>query len=240
MRVPPGGGTAEVFARGVRNGTGLAVAPDGAVWTAVNNRDNIAYPFDARLRRATEDVAGEVIAVVRQRPPGRGAGPALTPGRDLGWPYCNPDPDRARGWRARREYTTRPFVNDIQTNPGGTKLDCAALPPVEQGLGAHSAPLGLSFVTTGLPAPSGRARWSASTARGTASPPGARGLVLPVDGGTLGPQQTLLGGFQAADGTRWGRPVDGGRARTARCTSATTRPTPSTGWPRRDADHLNR
>ena len=46
LRVPPGGGEPAVFARGVRNGTGLAVGPDGAVWSAVNNRDNIAYPYD--------------------------------------------------------------------------------------------------------------------------------------------------------------------------------------------------
>ena len=44
MRVPPGGGPAAPFATGVRNGTGLAVAPDGAVWTAVNNRDNVRGP----------------------------------------------------------------------------------------------------------------------------------------------------------------------------------------------------
>ena len=31
--------------QGVRNGEGLAVAPDGTVWTAVNERDNIPYPF---------------------------------------------------------------------------------------------------------------------------------------------------------------------------------------------------
>ena len=46
LRVPPGGGKPAVFARGVRNGTGLAVDPDGGVWTAVNNRDNIEYPYD--------------------------------------------------------------------------------------------------------------------------------------------------------------------------------------------------
>jgi hypothetical protein len=32
-------------------------------------------------------------------------------------------------------------------------MDCAALPPVEQSFGAHSAPLGLSFVDGGLPEP---------------------------------------------------------------------------------------
>ena len=45
LRVPPGGGAPQVFARGVRNGTGLAVGPDGRVWTAVNDRDNIQYPY---------------------------------------------------------------------------------------------------------------------------------------------------------------------------------------------------
>jgi len=30
---------------------------------------------------------------------------------------------------------------------------------------------------------------------------------FPWADGTLGPQQTLVGGFQAANGSRWGRPV---------------------------------
>ena len=47
MRVPPGGGPAQAFATGVRNGTGLAIAPDGSVWTAVNNRDNVVDPQPA-------------------------------------------------------------------------------------------------------------------------------------------------------------------------------------------------
>ena len=37
--------------------------------------------------------------------------------------------------------------------------------------------------------------------------PGAGGVVLHWRDGTLGPQQTLLTGFQAANGSRWGRPV---------------------------------
>jgi glucose/arabinose dehydrogenase len=44
MRIPPGGGPAQPFTTGVRNGTGLAVAPDGSLWTAVNNRDNAPRP----------------------------------------------------------------------------------------------------------------------------------------------------------------------------------------------------
>ena len=34
-----------VIATGVRNGDGLSFAPDGSLWTAVNERDDIAYPF---------------------------------------------------------------------------------------------------------------------------------------------------------------------------------------------------
>jgi glucose/arabinose dehydrogenase len=41
MSVRPDGTGLTVVERGVRNGEGLALAPDGVVWTAVNNRDNI-------------------------------------------------------------------------------------------------------------------------------------------------------------------------------------------------------
>jgi glucose/arabinose dehydrogenase len=44
MAVRPGGTALRVVERGVRNGEGLAAAPDGTVWTAVNERDNIPYP----------------------------------------------------------------------------------------------------------------------------------------------------------------------------------------------------
>jgi glucose/arabinose dehydrogenase len=207
MRVPPGGGPPEVFARGVRNGTGLAVAPDGAVWTAVNNRDNVAYPFDAPFGDARESSQGEVIVdYVNDHPAEELA--KLTPGRDLGWPYCNPDPDVRPGMAGTAlEYTNPPFVNDIETNAGGTKLNCAALPRIEQGLGAHSAPLGMSF-TAGLPAPYDQGALVGVHGSWNRTPPRAPEVsYFPMTGGTLGPQRTLVGGFQDASGDRWGRPV---------------------------------
>src|SRR3954470_10779104 len=76
LRVPPGGGAPETFAHGVRNGTGLAIDPDGGVWTAVNNRDNIAYPHEGPDR-------GEVVqAYVNDHPLEPLA--RLTQDRDLG------------------------------------------------------------------------------------------------------------------------------------------------------------
>ncbi|HTI74379.1 MAG TPA: gluconolaconase, partial [Mycobacterium sp.] len=123
MRIPAGGGPAAPFATGVRNGTGLAIGPDGSVWTAVNNRDNVADP-------QTGEVAPDYVSL---HPPEAVA--RLTPGRELGWPYCNPDGGPA----------SLPLIRDVQTNADGSKLDCASLPPVEQSLGAHAAPLGMAF-----------------------------------------------------------------------------------------------
>jgi glucose/arabinose dehydrogenase len=209
LRVPPGGGAPEVHARGVRNGTGLAVDPDGAVWTAVNNRDDIAYPderdYDGDGTGDRERVLTSYVNDHPLEPLAR-----LTPGRDLGWPYCNPDPDLDPGAPGSAlGYTDRPFVRDVETNPDGAALDCAALPPVEQGMGAHSAPLGLSFATApGLPAPWGPGALVGVHGSWNRRPPRAPEVAFFAwRGGTLGPQQTLLDGFQAPDGSRWGRPV---------------------------------
>jgi len=188
MRIPPGGGPPAVFATGVRNGTGLAVAPDGSVWTAVNNRDNIPYPYPG-------PTYGEVNDYVNDHPPESIA--RLTPGRELGWPYCNPDTDGQPR-----------FIRDVQTNPDGTKLDCSALPAVEQTLGAHSAPLGLSFTTGTLPPPYGSGALIGVHGSWNRTPPRAPEVAFfGWHDATLGAQQTLVGGFQDADGARWGRPV---------------------------------
>ncbi|TFV57650.1 gluconolaconase [Mycobacterium sp. PS03-16] len=187
MRVPPGGGPAEPFATGVRNGTGLAVAPDGSVWTAVNGRDNVLTP---RTGQVDPDY-------VDDHPPEQLA--RLTPGRELGWPYCNIDGGPG----------DVPFIRDVQTNADGSKMDCAALPPVEQSFGAHSAPLGLSFVDGALPEPYARGALVGIHGSWNRQPPRAPEVSFyPWRDGGLGDQQTLVGGFQAEDGSRWGRPVD--------------------------------
>ncbi|MEU8287467.1 gluconolaconase [Micromonospora sp. NPDC048905] len=209
LRVSAGGGRPEVFARGVRNGTGLAVDPDGAVWTAVNNRDNVAYPVDRDYDGdGTADQGRTLQAYVNDHPLEPLA--RLTRGRDLGWPYCNPDPDVELGAKdSPLSYTRRPFVRDVQHNSDGNKLDCAALPPVEQGLAAHSAPLGLSFTgSPGLPGGYGSGALVGVHGSWNRTPPRAPQVsFFPWRAGTLGPEQVLLTGFQASDGSRWGRPV---------------------------------
>lgn len=189
MRIPQGGGAAQPFATGVRNGTGLAIAPDGSVWTAVNNRDNVANPQ-----------TGEVtMDYVNDHPPEAVA--KLAPGRELGWPYCNPD-------LSPQGPANLPLIRDVQTNADGSALDCASLPPVEQSLGAHAAPLGMSFTDGVLPAPYASGALVGVHGSWNREPPRAPEVsFFAWRNGGLGNQQTLVGGFQADDGTRWGRPV---------------------------------
>ncbi|MGW0160423.1 PQQ-dependent sugar dehydrogenase [Mycobacterium sp. NPDC003323] len=186
MRVPTEGGPAQPFSTGVRNGTGLAIAPDGAVWTAVNNRDNVADPATGQVDpNYVDDHPPESVA-------------ELTPGRELGWPYCNPDGGPAN----------LPLIRDVQTNADGAAMDCAALPPIEQSLAAHSAPLGLSFTDGQLPAPYGSgALVGVHGSWNRQNPQAPEVSFFAWRDGVLGDQQTLVGGFQAEDGSRWGRPV---------------------------------
>jgi glucose/arabinose dehydrogenase len=204
LRVPPGGGAPEVFARGVRNGTGLAVGPDGRVWTAVNNRDNIQFPYHQPYG-GDGDAFGQVMPqYVNDHPPEELA--ALTPGRDLGWPYCNPEPDTQPGApltplkKADLDYT-----RDVETNADGSKLDCSTLAPIEQTFGAHSAPLGLTFAN--VPGMGEGAVVGVHGSWNRTAPRAPEVSYFPWTNGRLGDQQTLVGGFQAPDGSRWGRPV---------------------------------
>jgi glucose/arabinose dehydrogenase len=200
-------GRTTVFARGVRNGTGLAIAPDGAVWTAVNNRDRIAYPYDRDIDGdGTSDLGAVLAPYVAEHPIEPVA--RLTAGRDLGWPYCDPDPDVDPGVvGSALDFSDRPFVRDRQTNPAGRRLDCAALPAVEQGLPAHSAPLGLSFVTDEVRGLGAGALVGVHGSWNRTPPRAPEVAFLPWRKGTLQSARTLLGGFQLADGSRWGRPV---------------------------------
>jgi glucose/arabinose dehydrogenase len=202
-------GRATTFARGVRNGTGLAIAPDGSVWTAVNNRDQVAYPYDRSYTGGGGSDLGRVLTgYVNDHPLEPVA--RLTQGRDLGWPYCNPDPDVDPGAPGTAlTYTDRGFVRDRELNADGSKLDCGRLPRVEQGLPAHSAPLGMAFVRDGvLPSPWGAGALVGVHGSWNRTPPRPPSVAfLPWRHGTLQAARTLLAGFQAADGSRWGRPV---------------------------------
>ena len=207
MAMKPNGSALHVVEKGVRNGEGLALAPNGTVWTAVNNRDNIPYPFH-KAYGGYKDAFGKVIqAYVNNQPPDEVL--PVTQGRDLGWPYCNPDQDLNH---PAGSLANVPFVSDALTNPGGHHLDCAKLPKLQVGLPAHSAPLGLAFLEgSKIPAPwSGGAVVAAHGSWDRQPPltPAVLWMAWNAAKHTLGPSGALITGFQNDDGSRWGRPVD--------------------------------
>jgi glucose/arabinose dehydrogenase len=192
---------------GVRNGEGLAVAPNGTVWTAVNNRDNVTYPSSGTYGGVVDPFGRAIQAYINDHPPDEVV--PVTQGRDLGWPYCNPDPDLNTPPGSEANV---PFKADALTNPTGTALNCSTLPPIQVGLAAHSAPLGLAFLEDSkLPAPWSGGAVVAVHGSWDRQPPRAPAVLwMPWDAahGTLQPATTLVSGFQAADGSRWGRPAD--------------------------------
>jgi glucose/arabinose dehydrogenase len=207
MSVRPGGKHLRVVERGVRNGEGLALAPDGTVWTAVNNRDNIPYPFHLAYG-GQSDAFGKVIqAYVNNHPPDEVV--PVVAGRNLGWPYCNPDQDENHPAGSLQNI---PFVADAVTNPGGKHLKCGKLARLNVGLPAHSAPLGMSFLEgTSIGAPwSGGAVLAVHGSWNRVPPRSPAVLWMAWNNGkdTLKPAVSLVTGFQLADGSRWGRPVD--------------------------------
>jgi glucose/arabinose dehydrogenase len=207
----PDGSHLRVFARGVRNGEGLAFAPDGSLWTAVNERDEVTYPFHRAFGGLSEAFGQVVRGYVNEHPPDELT--RLTLGSNLGWPFCNPDPDDKPGQpELGLHYANLDFVADAVTNPGESVLDCATLAPLQRGLPAHSAPLGLTFLA-GSKIGSSLAAGAVLAVHGSwdRTPPRAPAVLwLPWDaaGHTLGEPVTLVGGFQLASGVRWGRPVD--------------------------------
>jgi glucose/arabinose dehydrogenase len=207
----PDGGHRRVIATGIRNGDGLSFAPDGTLWTAVNERDDIAYPFHRPYDGVADAYGRQIQSYVNNHPPDEVA--RLTPGRNLGWPFCDPDPDLDPGRSGSpTSYANMRFDADVQTNPGGHRLDCSELPRIERGIPAHSAPLGFDFLEhSSLPSPWRDGAVVAVHGSWDREPPRAPAVLwLPWQSArrTLGSAVTLVGGFQSAGGSRWGRPAD--------------------------------
>ncbi|HEY2478485.1 MAG TPA: hypothetical protein VGI17_07130 [Solirubrobacterales bacterium] len=205
--VGPNGGKATVVMTGVRNGEGLAQAPDGTIWTAVNNRDEIPYPFHGEAGGQSEAFGQVIRSYVDDHPPDEVV--PVSQGRDLGWPLCNPEKGKST---PPGSLANVPLIPDSVTNPDGKALDCAKLAPIEVGLPAHSAPLGMSFLEgSKVPAPwSGGAVIAAHGSWDRQEPRAPAVLWLRWDAGqrTLEPAKTLVTGFQEPNGERWVRPVD--------------------------------
>jgi len=195
------GGNRRLYARGLRNAEGLAFFPGtDDLWVAVNDRDNLPYPF----QDATNQYGKVVPAYVDNHPPDELI--HLRDGGNYGWPFCNPDPDTGSG------LFDMPFDRDYDTNRDGSAADCSRMDRVTLGIQAHSAALGLLFLEgTSFPSP-----WNSGAAialHGSwnrTSPTGDKVILVPFVSGGQQPSSAvdLVTGWTSADGSYWGRPVD--------------------------------
>lgn len=130
----PDGSNLRMFASGLRNPEGVAFVPGtNTLWTAVNGRDQIPYPYKDSTNRY-----GQVVSsYVDNHPPDLFTN--VTQGGDYGWPFCNPTEDSPSG------YSNMPFDNDYDTNANGA-VDCSKMTTIARGIQAHSAPLGVAFL----------------------------------------------------------------------------------------------
>jgi glucose/arabinose dehydrogenase len=171
LRFNEDGSGKRVYATGLRNAVGLAVAPGtGALWVSQNERDN--------LKPSHEDLPPEEINILRE-------------GGDYGWPYCYGD------------RVPNPEYDDAAR--------CARTIPPALALQAHSAPLGMTFLTRATSFPpeyrgdllmAYHGSWNRDT------PTGAKVVRVHVRDGKPVGVEDFITGWQTPNGRRWGRPAD--------------------------------
>jgi glucose/arabinose dehydrogenase len=187
-----------LFARGLRNAEGLAFVPGTTtLWAAVNNRDNIKYPFND----STGNYGKVIPAYVDDHPPDEFTN--VRSGGDYGWPFCNPNPDTPSGM------DNMPFDVDYDFRSQG--VNCATKDRIAKGIQAHSAPLGLRFLQ-GTNFRAAYVNGVAIALHGSWNrtvPTGYKVIYFPWNSSTQRPgtQIDLVRGWHSG-GTRWGRPVD--------------------------------
>ncbi|MEH2368332.1 sugar dehydrogenase [Nostoc sp.] len=190
-----------LFAQGLRNAEGLALLPGtNDLWVVVNNRDNIAYPFND-----SSGNYGKIIAsYVDNHPPEEFT--KVRDGGNYGWPFCNPNPDTSNG------LNNMPFDRDYQFNANGS-VNCNAMDRISKGIQAHSAPLGLTFLqNTNFPS-----LYSNGVVAGLhgswnrQKKTGYKIAYFPWNSTTKTPEQEIdlvTGWVVPATQETWGRPVD--------------------------------
>jgi glucose/arabinose dehydrogenase len=190
------GKNGHLYARGLRNAEGLAFVPGtNTLWVAVNNRDNIAYPF----QDSTGNYGQVVPSYVDNHPPDEFT--QVRSGGNYGWPFCNPDP--AHGMN------TMPFDRDVQFNADG-HVNCDAMDRINKGIQAHSAPLGLSFISDASMMHMGaliglHGSWNRTQLTGYKVIFFPWNTVTNVPGNQV---DLVTGWIEAGNQQAWGRPVD--------------------------------
>jgi glucose/arabinose dehydrogenase len=194
------GSNRRLFANGLRNAEGLAFIPGtNELWVVVNNRDNIAYPYND----ATGNYGKIIPAYVDNHPPEPFT--RVRDGGHYGWPFCNSNPDSPSGMN------DMPYDPDYELNRDSSRFNCATADKINKGIQAHSAPLGVLFLQD-TKFPTAYSKGAVTALHGSwnrTRKTGAKVIFFPWQAQTPGDQIDLVTGW--IDENRqdyWGRPVD--------------------------------
>ena len=197
----PDGSGGRLFAAGIRNAEGVRFLPGtDTLWAAINNRDNIAYPYADYL-----NLYGQVTPLfVDNHPPDEFT--SVRDGGDYGWPYANPDFETPNG------YDHMLFDPDFQNNQDGSLFPASLFDRIDKGIQAHSAPLGLTFFQ-GTTMPAAYQTGAALALHGSwnrLAPTGYKVIYFPwlTDTQMPGDEIDLVTGWLDQNTQQvWGRPV---------------------------------
>jgi glucose/arabinose dehydrogenase len=134
------GSNGKIFARGIRNAEGLAFVPGtNELWAAVNETDDILYPFHNSWQGSGLINYGMLItSYVDDHPPDEFI--HVKEAANYGWPFANPNPDTPNG------LDNMPFAPNCETNPDWSEYPESMFTRVDKGIQAHSAALGMAFL----------------------------------------------------------------------------------------------
>ncbi len=194
-----------IIARGIRNAEGLAFVPGtNQLWAAVNQRDDIRYPFHQSWRGSGSDDYGRRISgYIDNHPPDQFI--RVREGADYGWPFANPDPDTSTG------LDNMPLDPDYDNNPGWSRFPSSKFTRTDKGIQAHSAVLGIAFLQ-GTKVPESIRNGVVMAYHGSwdrSVKTGYKVVFFPwVSGGPGGQFDLVTGWLNERSQSEWGRPVD--------------------------------
>ena len=199
------GRNGRIFARGIRNAEGLGFVPGTTdLWAAVNELDDIRYPFrNSWHDSGSIDYGKKITSYVDDHPPDEFI--HVKEGANYGWPFADPNPDTPSG------LDNMPFAPNYETNRDWSRYPESMFTRIDKGIQAHSAALGMAFLQESqLSAPyrNGVAialhgSWDRSRKTGY------KVIFFPWQDGRLGRQFDLVTGWLDDESQRqWGRPVD--------------------------------
>jgi glucose/arabinose dehydrogenase len=199
------GKNGRIFARGIRNAEGLAFVPGtNELWAAVNESDDVLYPFrNSWQDSGSIDYGKRITSYIDDHPPDEFI--HVKEGANYGWPFANPNPDTPNG------LDNMPFAPNYEKNRDWSKYPESMFTRIDKGIQAHSAPLGMAFLQDSK-TPEQFHEGIAIALHGSwdrSRKTGYKVIFFPWQDGRPGRQIDLVTGWlDDRSQSQWGRPVD--------------------------------